>query len=201
MRCRHPALIYPDPKSRSVPAIWLDLRLAHDPPHISINGWEEGVALGSKIDMAYIEPARSWHQRLVKGRAAADHDLIGAIRRGDGFGMLERSLEVADHDHALGLVACLTGNDNIRPARQGPAYALEGLAPHDQGLAKGCALEEGEVGRQVPWDRVAGADDIVSAHGGNHRDDRAHWRASACSASPSTRHLVRSVWSTAPCDM
>lgn len=58
--------------------------------------------------------------------------------------------------------------------RQRPTDGIEGLAPHDDGVACGRALEESQIFRQAPGQGVTQANAMVTFGSNNQREFSGH---------------------------
>ena len=143
-------------------------------PLILVVSRKEGITREGVMDQSQIHAIRQGQGLLVKRGPADNHDFMAGLYfiHGLFYGMR--------HDTVLRFKTGIAGNNDIDPSRQRLAKGFKGLAPHHHRFAHGQTFEVFEVGRQIPGQSVALADDTVLRHGGNngnnHREDSSRER-------------------------
>lgn len=128
---------------------------------------KEGVAADLCVDLGEIEAPGATEEQAIDFRAARDHDFVLPPAVGkDRFR--------AGQDRAARRpIAPVPREDDIFPARQRTAYALVGLAAHDDGLAC-CDLSKApQVSREAPGQPGPGANHPLAIQRRDHGDPHA----------------------------
>src|SRR5690606_2729252 len=124
-------------------------------------------ALRLQIDMTDIEPISTADCLRIDVAAPNHHDLVNTVSAGHVPGSSKCRIEVMAYRHAIRSIIRLPRDHDMRASRQRPGKGLELLAPHDHRFAHGGLLEPGEIGWDVPGNRLVGPDDAVAGDGGN----------------------------------
>ena len=121
-----------------------------------------------KVAGSYVPSLEAKRRQLRILRDMVEEAL--SILCGHGLGGIDRGIEVGIDPRAVCAIGPVAGDHDIVPTRQGPfRQALPGVAAHDDGLAHGCLLEQGEIVRQFPWKAAFLAYDAVTRTRDDHR--------------------------------
>ena len=139
------------------------VRLApHFLPFLGGEFGEEGVAIGNiRRDNGPVDGTYHGKTGFVDVSPTYDEGLL----RLHYCGVPQRLAQAVYYNDARGGKEGIPGHYDIGAFRQWPADATEGLAAHDDGVAQGGALEELQIGRQVPGDFAILADGIAAVGG------------------------------------
>lgn len=141
----------------------LELRRLIEDSHeleVVFEGREESVPFMSLIDVGEVKFAAAGQEGLENLGASDDENIALDVE-------CRELIEGRDQFRALGCFSEGSAEDNVTSSGQNPRERVEGLAPHEDGMIEGGALEELEVFGQVPGKSAVTTDDAIAGHRDN----------------------------------